>query len=222
MKLTKIIATIGPATWSEEKIIALYKNGVNIIRMNFSHKDYEEKKMVIDLVRKLNKENKTKLSLMLDNKGPEIRTGKKETKTQYEPEEIVKVTINPDEVGERDIYCDYPFLLEDLKVGDIIRIDSGLFDVEVNEIGSDYCNCRALNSAVIGSYRHINLPGKSIKLPGLTDQDKEDMLFGIANKINIVAMSFVRNSAHIEELREFWRENGGGEINIIAKIENEE
>ncbi|MBP7007367.1 hypothetical protein KBB05_01205 [Patescibacteria group bacterium] len=79
-------------------ITALYKNGVNVIRMNFSHKDYEEKKRVIDIVRKLNKEDKTKLSLLLDNKGPEIRTGKKETKTQYEIHDEVKITINPDDV----------------------------------------------------------------------------------------------------------------------------
>ncbi|MFA7284304.1 MAG: pyruvate kinase [Candidatus Absconditabacterales bacterium] len=222
MKLTKIIATVGPATWTEEKIIALYKSGVNVIRMNFSHKDYDEKKMVIDLVRKLNAEDKTKLSLLLDNKGPEIRTGKKEEKTHYEKDEMVRISINADKVDARDIFCDYPYLLEDLKVGDIIKVDSGLFDVEVVEIGSDYCTCKALSSALIGSYRHINLPGKKIKLPGLTDQDKEDMLFGIANKINIVAMSFVRSAAHIQELRQFRRDNGGGEINIIAKIENEE
>lgn len=135
MKLTKIIATVGPATWTEEKIIALYKSGVNVIRMNFSHKDYDEKKMVIDLVRKLNAEDKTKLSLLLDNKGPEIRTGKKEEKTHYEKDEMVRISINADKVDARDIFCDYPYLLEDLKIGDIIKVDSGLFDVEVVEIG---------------------------------------------------------------------------------------
>lgn len=222
MKLTKIIATIWPSTWTEEKIIELYRAGVNVIRMNFSHKDYEEKKMVIQLVRKLNKENKVKLSLLLDSKGPEIRTGKKENKIQYEKDEIIKITINPDDVAERDIFCDYPYLLEDLRVGDMIRIESGLMDVEVVEIGSDYCNCRVLSGALIGSYRHINLPGKVIKLPGLTDQDKEDMLFGIENGLRIVAMSFVRSAENIRELREFWRSNGWGEINIIAKIENQE
>jgi len=97
-------------------IYALYKNGVNVIRMNFSHKDYEEKKRVIDIVHTLNKEDKTKLSLLLDNKGPEIRTGKKETKIDYSLYEEIKITINPNNVGERDIFCDYPFLLEDLLV----------------------------------------------------------------------------------------------------------
>lgn len=222
MKLTKIIATVGPATWTEEKLIALYKAGINVIRLNFSHKDYDEKKMVIELVRRLNAENKVKLSILLDSKWPELRTGKKEVKTQYEKDEIIRITVNPDNVWERDIFCDYPYLLEDLVVGDIIKIESGLMDAEVVEIGSDYCNCKASAAALIGSYRHINLPGKKIKLPGLTDQDKEDMLFGIANGINIVAMSFVRDAANIQELREFRRNNGWGEIQIIAKIENQQ
>lgn len=222
MKQTKIIATIWPATRTEEKIIALYFAGVNVIRMNFSHKDYDEKKMVIELVRKLNAENKVKLSLMLDSKWPEIRTGKKETKIQYEKDEIIKITINPNDVAERDIFCDYQYLLEDLKVGDMIKIESGLMDVEVLEVASDYCNCRALSGALIGSYRHMNLPGKIIRLPGLTDQDKEDMLFGIQNGVNIVAMSFVRSAENIRELRQFWRDNWWGELNIIAKIENQE
>lgn len=222
MKLTKIIATIGPATRNEEKIIALYKAGINVIRLNFSHKDYDEKKMVIELVRRLNTENKVKLSLLMDTKWPELRTGKKENKTQYEKDEIIRVTINSDNIWERDLFCDYPYLLEDLKIGDIIRIESGLMDVEVMEIGSDYCNCKALAWALIWSYRHINLPGKNIKLPALTDQDKEDCLFAIEQKLNIVAMSFVRSAAHIQELRQFRRDNGWGEINIIAKIENQQ
>lgn len=95
-------------------------------------------------------------------------------------------------------------------------------DVEVVEIGSDYCNCKALTGALIGSYRHINLPGKKIKLPGLTDQDKEDMIFGIQNGITIVAMSFVRSAENIRELREFRISQGGKELHIIAKIENQE
>ncbi len=203
-------------------ITALYKNGVNVIRMNFSHKDYEEKKRVIDIVRKLNKEDKTKLSLLLDNKGPEIRTGKKETKTQYEIHDEVKITINPDDVWERDIFCDYPYLLEDLAIGDIIKIDSWLFDVQVTVIEWDHCKGKALNSALIWSYRHINLPGKKLKLPALTDQDKEDLLFGIQHKITIIAMSFVRSADHIKELRSYWKENGWETVHIIAKIENQE
>ncbi|HNG97081.1 MAG TPA: pyruvate kinase, partial [Candidatus Absconditabacterales bacterium] len=222
MKLTKMIATIGPATWDPEKIVELYKNGINIIRMNFSHKDYEEKERVIALVRQLNHENKTKLSLLMDNKGPEIRTGKRESKLEIMRGTIFKLWIKQDNMGEQDLFCDYPYLLEDVVVGDSIKIDSGLLDAKVISIHQEYCECEALHTAMIGSYRHINLPGKKLKLPGLTEQDKEDLLFGIKHAINIVAMSFVRSAEHIRELRKFWSDNGGGSIHIIAKIENQE
>jgi pyruvate kinase len=86
---------------------------------------------------------------MLDNKGPEIRTGKKEEKIHFEKDEIIRLSIDPRNVGERDIFCDYEYLLEDMSIGDIVRIDSGLFDVEVIEIGSDYCLCKALSNAII-------------------------------------------------------------------------
>lgn len=89
----------------------------------------------------------------------------------------MKISITEENLGSRDIFCDYSSLLDDLEIGDIIRIDSGLFDVEVVEIGGGYCICKTLSSGIIGSYRHINLPGKRIKLPALTEQDKQDALF---------------------------------------------
>jgi pyruvate kinase len=223
MKRTKIIATIGPATWTEEKILGLYHQGVNVIRMNFSHRDYEQMARVIHIVRSLNERDLTKLSLLIDNKGPEIRTGKKEQKTIYTKGDIVNIVLNSDVVGEQDIYCDYPYLLDDLHVGDIIRIDSGLFDVVVLEIHDGYCLCTALNDATIGSYRHINLPGKSLKLPALTETDKEDLLFALEHDISLIAMSFVRNATHIQELRAFRKTHGWrDDLHIIAKIENQE
>lgn len=208
MKRTKIIATIGPATRTEEKILGLYHQGVNVIRMNFSHRDYEQMAQVIQIVRSLNERDLTKLSLLLDNKGPEIRTGKKEQKTTYTKGDIVKITLDEVSAGAQDIYCDYPYLLEDLRVGDIVRIDSGLFDVVVIEIHDGYCLCTALNDATIGSYRHINLPGKSLKLPALTQTDKEDLLFALEHDISLIAMSFVRSATHIEELRAFRKAQG--------------
>lgn len=126
--------------------------------------------------------------------------GKRKQKLSMRFTNEVKITINPDDVWERDIFCDYPYLLKDLAIGDIIKIDSWLFDVQVTVIEWDHCKGKALNSALIWSYRHINLPGKKLKLPALTDQDKEDLLFGIQHKITIIAMSFVRSADHIKEL----------------------
>ncbi len=222
MKLTKIIATVWPATWSEEKLIALYDNGVNVIRLNFSHKWYDDKRMVIDLVHKLNAEWKTNMSLLLDTKWPEIRTGKKDEKIQYAKGEIFKVCLVEWTEWPRDLFCDYPNLLDDLRPGDLIRIESGLFDVEVLELGDRQATVKALSNALIGSYRHINLPGKCINLPGLTDQDKEDVLFGIEQGMDVIAMSFVRSAENIQELRAFLQAHNASHMSIIAKIENQE
>lgn len=222
MKRTKIIATIGPATWTEETILSLYHNGVNVIRMNFSHKDHDNMARVIGIVRKLNAEDKTKLSLLLDNKWPEIRTGKKEEKTAYKKWDMVTVYIDESRTWPDDIFCDYQFLLEDMQIGDVLRIDSWLFDAEVVEIHDTYCICKALNDAVIGTYRHINLPWKKLKLPWITSTDEEDMLFAIRHGITIVAMSFVRSAQHIEDLRAFWKQHWWDTLHIIAKIENQE
>jgi len=222
MKLTKIIATIGPATWTEEKILELYLSGVNVVRMNFSHRDYEKMEMVIALVRHLNETGATKLSLLLDNKWPEIRTGKKDQKIVYKRWDVVKVYVDSTKVTEQDVLCDYISLLEDLAIGDILRIDSWLFDVEVIALADDHCVCKALNDAEIWSYRHINLPWKKLKLPGITVADQEDMLFAIKHQITIVAMSFVRSAQHIHDLRDFRKTNGGWALHIIAKIENQE
>lgn len=190
--------------------------------MNFSHRDYEKMKEVITHVRHLNAQDKTKLSLLLDNKGPEIRTGKKEIKSDYKQWDLIKIFVDISKVWDDDIFCDYPFLLEDLQIGDILRIDSGLFDVEVIEISADHCLVKAKNDAIIGSYRHINLPGKKLKLPGITSTDEEDLLFAIEQGITLLAMSFVRSAQHIQDVRDFWEKHGGKRLSIIAKIENQE
>lgn len=103
-----------------------------------------------------------------------------------------------------------------------MRIDSGLFDVEVIEISADHCLVKAKNDAIIGSYRHINLPGKKLKLPGITSTDEEDLLFAIEQGITLLAMSFVRSAQHIQDVRDFWEKHGGKRLSIIAKIENQE
>jgi pyruvate kinase len=222
MKLTKIIATIGPATRTEDMILGLYHQGVNVIRMNFSHRDYEKMKEVIAMVRDLNTRGLTKLSLLLDNKGPEIRTGKKDQKIAYTTWEELRIFVDSTKVEEHDMFCDYPFLLEDLQIWDVLRIDSWLFDVEVLKVLDDHCVVKACNNAIIGSYRHINLPAKKLKLPAITKSDEEDILFAIEQGITILAMSFVRSAQHIKDVRNFWKAHGGTSLAIIAKIENQE
>jgi pyruvate kinase len=166
-KKTKTICTIGPASWTEEKIIALYEAGMNVVRCNFSHKDYEEKKMVADLVHRLNAQGKTKLTLALDTKGPELRTGKLSEPLVYEKGEIFPLTIDlAQQAINKAMYCDYEYLVESVNVGDVIKIESGLMDVVVLEkLDSKTLKVQAQAGATIKSYRHVNLPGIKIKLP---------------------------------------------------------
>lgn len=122
----------------------------------------------------------------------------------------------------RGLYCDYPSLIDDVKIGGIVKIDAGLLEVEVLEKKSDHIVVKSLNDFVVGSRRHINLPGIHYNLPGITARDKENVLFAIKEKFDYIALSFTRTKADVEELRAFLKANGGEKIKIIAKIENQE
>ncbi len=223
-KKTKIICTIGPATWTEEKIQELYDAGMNIVRCNFSHKDYEEKIMVANIVHKLNKEWKTNLTLAIDTKGPELRTGKLSIPIIYEKDEEFIITIDESQNWiDKKLYCDYEYLISDINIWDIIKVESGLMDVKViQKLDDKNIKVKALAWATIKSYRHINLPGLKIKLPWFTDQDKEDILFAIQNWFDIVFMSFVRSADNLIDARDFLDKNKGSHIRIFSKIENQE
>ncbi len=221
-KRTKIIATVWPATSDEEKLIALYENGANIIRFNFSHADHAGSKMITDRIHALNTSGKTNLSLLLDTKWPELRTGDVGTKISYKKGDVFTIHTVQENIQNNDLFCDYPYLAEDVTVGQIIEIDSGLFHTKVTSVQENSVEVEALNDAVIGSRRHINLPGVKIRLPGITEKDKEDILFAIENKYAFIAASFIRTADNIHEIRSFLEENGGSHIKIIAKIENAE
>lgn len=224
MKKTKIIATVGPATESEEQLVALYKAGVNIIRFNFSHANYDVARAIMGRIRKLNSEGKTNLSALLDTKGPEIRTGDLESKIQFNKGDIIKIYTDLSKFQDdgASLFCDYPYLVDDVSVGQVIKIDSGLFNVEVKEKASDHVVVVAKDSALIGSRRHVNLPGVRLRLPGITDQDKRDVLFSIEEGYDFIAMSFVRSRANVEELRSLLASHNASHVKIISKIENEE
>lgn len=227
MRNTKIIATLGPATDSEEQIVKMYEAGANIIRFNFSHVNYDYFTENINKVKKLNAEGKTNLSILLDTKGPEIRTKHIEDKVEIEAgEEFLMSTLDKEEEALKDgrkvIISDYEYTIEDLNVGRIIDVDSGLLKVVVIDKTDYGLVCRAQNSHVIGSKRHINLPGIKLRLPGLTEQDKKDIMFGMGFEFDYIAMSFVRNKENIEELRTFLKDNNLKKAQIISKVESEE
>ncbi len=223
MKKTKIIATLWPATNTEEKIVELYNAWINIIRFNFSHADYEWAQKTADLIKKLNKSWITNLSLLLDTKWPEIRTGTIENKIQYNIWDIFKIYVDKDKLSwENSLFCDYPFLIGDVEIWQNIVIDSGLLNTKVISKNNDYVEVEAENPATIGSRRHINLPWIKLKLPSVTEKDVIDINFALDNDFDFIAASFVRNKEWIEDIRKLFEAKDNLHIKLISKIENAE
>ena len=227
LKKTKIIATQWPATAWRKKLKELYDAWVNIIRFNFSHVNYDFFQENIDAIKDLNDSGKANLSMLLDTKGPEIRTKKTDEVVYLEKAEKFMLTSlsredNIDTKGMKLIVCNYEYIVPDLEIWAVIDMDSWLFKARVIEKNEGELICEALNSHKITSLRHLNLPGTRIKLPGITLSDKVDIEFGIKNNYDFIALSFVRNKENIDELKEFLKEKGGEGIKIISKIESEE
>lgn len=223
MKKTKIIATIWPVTGNKESIIELYKAWINIIRFNFSHENYDNAKRIIKIINELNEKNITKLSLLLDTKWPEIRTWDIDWKNKYKLWDKFKIYVSSDiKVDNNNLFCDYNNLIEDIDIWKNIIIDSWLFRVKVLEKNKDYLLVEALNSAIIWSRRHINLPWVILNLPWVTKKDKEDIIFAIENDFSYIAASFIRSSSNVEEIKWIFKEYSCSYIKIISKIENQE
>lgn len=222
MKKTKIVCTIGPTTDNKEIIKELMKNGMNAARLNFSHGSHEEHKNRIDMIKEARKELKKHIAIVLDTKGPEIRTHKFENDTV----ELVQGT-------EFSIYCGeeilgdatkcsvtYSNLNEDIEPKDIILINDGLVALEVVEVEDKVIKTIVKNSGVIGNNKGINVPNVAINLPALTEKDVSDLKFGAANEVDIVAASFIRKASDVLDIRKVLAKNGGESIQIFSKIEN--
>ncbi len=224
LKKTKIIATHGPSIKWEEDLLALYDAGVNVIRFNFSHAQYDTVKETLKIMRKNNRNGRAALSMLLDTKGPEIRTGDLSKEQEYKKGDVFKFYTENSSFREdgSSLFCDYSYLGDDAFIGQIIDIDSGLFQVKVLSIKDDYLEVEAQNDASIESRRHVNLPWIRLKMPGITDKDKQDIRFAVEQSMDFIAMSFVRSRKNVEELREYLKELWGEQIKIISKIENQE
>ena len=223
MKKTKIICTLGPNTGDRELLKALALNGMDIARFNFSHGDYEEQKGRLDLLKSVREELDIPVAALLDTKGPEIRTGllKDEKKVTLKEGDTYTLTTR-DIVGDEHIgHINYAGLNEDVVPGNKILIDDGLIELEVEKVDGTDIVCRVLNGGELGMRKGVNVPNVKIKLPALTEKDKEDIRFGIEQGFDFIAASFVRNADAIREIRAILDENAAN-MGIIAKIENAE
>jgi pyruvate kinase len=223
MRKTKIICTLGPASDSEEMIGRMMNCGMNVARLNFSHGSHEEHQKRVDTFKKVREELNLPVSLLLDTKGPEIRTGKFKTGSARLEEGESFILFNDDMEGDSTgCSISYKDLYRDVAPGAHILMDDGLIEMVVTGIEGKDIHCSILNGGQIGNNKGINIPGTRINLPSLTEKDIQDIIFAIRNDFEFIAASFVRQASDIIEIRRVLEENNGQGIKIIAKIENRE
>ncbi len=223
MRKTKIVATIGPASNSVEKIKELFQAGVNAARINFSHGSHESHGQTIEKVKHVRDELGLPIPLILDTKGPEIRTKLLKTETvNLEKGNMFVLTTDDIEGDETRVSVTYDDITKDLKPGSTVLIDDGLIELTVREISGNDVICEIMNSGVLGSRKGVNLPDVHLSLPALAEKDIEDIKFGIKVGFDYIAASFIRSANDVREIRKVLKENGGSSIKIIAKIENRE
>ena len=223
MRKTKILATLGPATKDVATIKQMIKNGMNAARVNFSHGTYESHSEIINMLKQARKELNKPIALVLDTKGPEIRIKSFETDKIYLEQGANFTLTTRDIVGNQEIVSvTYEDLPKDLTVGSRVLIDDGLLELKVTALTKTDVKCVLINSGFISARKGVNIPDVYVNLPSLTEQDIEDIKFGIKMEFDFIAASFVRTAADILNIRKVLTDNGGGHIHIIAKIESRE
>ena len=222
-KRTKIVCTLGPASETEEILRDLINNGLNVCRMNFSHGSHEEHKVRMDLVKKVREELGQPTAILLDTKGPEIRTGNfSDPEVLLEEGQTFTITMK-DVMGNKEMCTvSYKELAKDVKPADTILIDDGLVGLTVKEIKGDDIVCEVQNSGIVKNHKGVNVPGVKVNLPAITEKDRSDIEFGIEQGIDFIAASFVRKVSDILAIREILEEKNATDIKIISKIENQE
>lgn len=225
MKKTKIVCTIGPKSESKEMLTKLLKAGMNVMRLNFSHGSHEEHAARIAALREVKEETGLKAAILLDTKGPEIRTIKLENGEDVKLVAGQTFTITTDKtvVGNNTIVAvTYDDFAKDLSVGNTVLIDDGLIELTVKEIEGNEVRCVVENNGMLGENKGVNLPNVKVNLPALAKKDIADLKFGCEQGIDFVAASFIRKGDDVREVRRVLTENGGSNIKIISKIENKE
>lgn len=224
MRKTKIVCTIGPASEAKENMLKLVNAGMNVMRLNFSHGDFEEHGGRIQTLREISAETGKNVAILLDTKGPEIRTMQLEGGSALlESGQSFTLTTDQSVVGDKSrVAVTYENFAKDLSVGETVLLDDGLLELTVTEIKGGDVICKVMNTGELGNKKGVNLPGVKVALPAISDKDKGDLIFGCEQKVDFVAASFIRKAADVKEIRDLLNANGGADIQIISKIENQE
>lgn len=224
MKKTKIVCTMGPATDDKEVLRSIIRNGMDVARFNFSHGTHPEQKARMDMLKMVREEEHSNTAILLDTKGPEIRTGvlKDGKKVMLETGSTLTLTAE-DIVGDaQKVSITYSGLADDVDRGKKILIDDGLIELEVvKKDGSDIV-CKVLNGGELGERKGVNVPNVPVRLPAITEKDKEDIKFGVEQEVDFIAASFVRNAECILEIKAYLKSLHAQYTPVIAKIENAE
>ncbi len=228
LRRTKIIFTLGPATESEEMLEKMIRGGADIVRLNMAHAKHDWTRMVIRRIRAVSQRVGREVAIMMDIKGPEIRTGDLDVPIELKAGEIFDFTVKPGAPAEaggggveiRSVDVNYQDLVKDIKVGDTVLVDNGLLRLEVLAKDEARIRCRVLIPGELKSRRHINLPGVKVNLPSFTEKDRKDSIVGLEEGIDFLALSFVRMALDIEGLRDFLNLHKS-KVRIIAKIEDQ-
>ena len=221
MRKTKIICTIGPASENEETLTQMCLAGMNVARLNFSHGTHAEHERKIELVKRVRQKLGLPIAIMLDTKGPEYRigtfaSGKVEVKTGD------SFTFTTQDVAgdETKVSVNYKNLHKDLKPGNTVTVNNGIVRFEVESIEGTEIRCKCLAGGTLSDRKSMSFPNKVMSGPYISQQDRSDILFGIAHGVDYVAASFVSTKQDVLDIRKLLDENGGEDIEIVAKIEN--
>ena len=224
MKKTKVVCTMGPNTNDRELLKKLIENGMDVARFNFSHGDHEEQKSRMDLLKELRQELNTNTAILLDTKGPEIRTGvlKGGKRIMLKAGEQFTLTTEEIEGDESKVSITYVGLVQDVDAGRVILIDDGLIELKVVGKSEKEIFCEVINGGELGERKGVNVPNVAVRLPAITEKDKDDIRFGVEQGIDFIAASFVRNAECVLEIKAYLKELGAPYVPIIAKVENAE
>lgn len=221
MRKTKIVCTLGPTTDNEEIMRQLMVEGMDVARFNFSHASHSEHEARFNMIKKLRKETKKHVAALLDTKGPEVRVKQfKEGKVTINNGDTFILTTREVEGDEKMVSITYKKLAQDVSRGTVILIDDGLIRLEVEDVNDTDIICRVIVGGVVSNNKGVNIPNVDLKMPYISEKDRDDILFGIKMGFDFIAASFVRSASDVLQIRRLLDENNGSNINIISKIEN--
>lgn len=221
LRKTKIICTIGPATSSYNTMSEMYNAGMNVVRLNMSHGSHESHSEVINNIKRINRESKYSIPILLDTQGPEIRTGNLQSDLQLQEGDVISVSVRGEDVEQTSFHIQYEDLLNTVNEGDTITVDNGLINLKVLEKQNGKMKCRVIHGGRLKSKSHVNLPGIRVNLPAITEKDRQDILFGIDHDVDYIALSFVREASDVAQLRELLGERAD-KIKVVSKIEDQQ